>query len=262
MYTIITVCLNAADDLEKTIQSVLMQKDCEIEYIIKDGVSTDHTKDVVQKYEPALQKLSRFVFVSEKDAGLYDAMNIATKMAQGTRLQFLNAGDCLMDENVIASVAANECEADILYGDYTSVFDKKAVAKKANEETVPQFERNMNFSHQAAFIKREVMQELLYDTNYPICADLEFFQRAYALGKTYRYIDVMVVGFQMGGISYQRAFDLLDETYRIQHKYGVITEKECNRLRKKNEFKKFTRQLIPAGLYKKLKQWKLEKKAK
>ena len=77
MYTIITVCLNAADDLEKTIQSVLMQKDCEIEYIIKDGVSTDHTKDVVQKYEPALQKLSRFVFVSEKDAGLYDAMNIA-----------------------------------------------------------------------------------------------------------------------------------------------------------------------------------------
>ena len=259
MYTIITVCLNAADDLERTIQSVLMQKDCEIEYIIKDGVSTDHTKDVVRKYEPELQKLSRFVFVSEKDAGLYDAMNIATKMAQGTRLQFLNAGDCLMDENVIASVAENECDADILYGDYTRMFGQTPVAKKAIRETDADFARKLNFCHQAAFIKREVMQALLYDTNYPICADLEFFRRAYALSKTYRYMDVMVVGFQMGGISYQRAFDLLDETYRIQYKYGIITEKECNHLRKKNQLKKFTRHLIPTGLYKKLKQWKLDR---
>jgi len=167
--------------------------------------------------------------------------------------------DCLMDENVIASVAANECNADILYGDYTSVLGQKTVAHKANSETVSHFERKMNFSHQAAFIKREVMQELLYDTKYPICADLEFFQRAYALGKTYRYIDVMVVAFQMGGISYQRAFDLLDETYRIQYKYGIISETECNRLRRRNQLKKFSRQIIPASLYKKLKKWKFNK---
>lgn len=256
MYTIITVCLNAADDLEKTIQSVLMQKDCEIEYIIKDGVSTDHTKEVIKKYEPELQKLSRFVFVSEKDAGLYDAMNAATEMALGIRLQFLNAGDCLVSENVLASIAANECDADIIYGDYISMYGQKTVANKAYEETVPQFESNMNFSHQAAFIKREVMQELLYDTAYPICADYEFFQRAYALGKTYCYVDVMVVAFQMGGISYQRAFDLLDETYRIQYKYGIITEAECNHLRRKNQIKKITRKLIPKGVYQKLKQWK------
>jgi len=259
MYTIITVCFNAADDLEQTILSVLSQKNCDIEYIIKDGASTDHTKAVVQKYKEELDKLKHFVFVSEKDTGLYDAMNIATKMAQGSRLQFLNAGDCLMDENVIASVAANECNADILYGDYTSVLGQKTVAHKANSETVSHFERKMNFSHQAAFIKREVMQELLYDTKYPICADLEFFQRAYALGKTYRYIDVMVVAFQMGGISYQRAFDLLDETYRIQYKYGIISETECNRLRRRNQLKKFSRQIIPASLYKKLKKWKFNK---
>lgn len=262
MYTIITVCLNAADDLEQTIQSVLLQKDCEIEYIIKDGISTDHTMDVVRKYEPELQKLSRFVFVSEKDTGLYDAMNIATKMAQGSRLQFLNAGDCLMDENVIASVAANECDADILYGDHTKMFGQAPVSKKTIRETDADFARNLNFSHQAAFIKREVMQELLYDTKYPICADLEFFQRAYALGKTYRYIDVMVVAFQMGGISYQRAFDLLDETYRIQYKYGIISETECIRLRKRNQLKKFSRQMIPASLYKKLKKWKFNKAQK
>lgn len=259
MYTIITVCFNAADALEQTLLSVLAQKNCEIEYIIKDGASSDHTKAVVQKYEPELQKLKHFVFVSEKDSGIYDAMNIATKMAQGDRLQFLNAGDCLIDENVLSSIAARECDADILYGDYTSVLGQKTVANKANSETVPNFERKMNFSHQAAFIKREVMQDLLYDTGYPICADLEFFQRAYAHGKTFRYIDVMTVAFQLGGTSYQRAFELLDETYRIQYKYGIISESECNRLRRRNQLKKFSRQLIPAWLYLKLKEWKLKK---
>ena len=167
-----------------------------------------------------------------------------------------------MDENVIASVAANECDADILYGDHTKMFGQAPVSKKTIRETDADFARNLNFSHQAAFIKREVMQELLYDTKYPICADLEFFQRAYALGKTYRYIDVMVVAFQMGGISYQRAFDLLDETYRIQYKYGIISETECIRLRKRNQLKKFSRQMIPASLYKKLKKWKFNKAQK
>ena len=259
MYTIITVCYNAADDLEKTILSVLAQKNCEIEYIIKDGASQDHTTAVVEKYKTELQKLKNYVYVSEKDAGIYDAMNCAIKMAQGDRLQFLNAGDCLISENALAAVAANECDADILYGDYSKQYGDKLVAHKAHSETASDFKRKMNFSHQAAFIKREVMQELLYDTDYPICADLEFFQRAYASGKTFRYIDEMVVTFQMGGTSYQRPFELLDETYRIQHKYGILTEAECARLRRKNQIKKLARQLIPAGLYQKLKQWKFNR---
>lgn len=262
MYTIITVCYNAANDLEQTILSVLAQKNCEIEYIIKDGASTDKTITVVQKYETELSKLKRFVFVSEKDKGIYDAMNIATKMAQGDRLQFLNAGDCLIHENVIASVEAKECDADILYGDYTRMFASKPSPVKAYKEDIPDFASKMNFSHQAAFIKRELMQEYLYDTNYPICADYEFFQRAYANGKTFCYVDEMVIAFQMGGTSYQHAFALLDETYRIQYKYGIISEQECARLRKRNQLKKISRQLIPAGLYQKLKQWKFQKMQK
>lgn len=258
MYTIITVCYNAADNLEQTMLSVLSQKNCEIEYIIKDGASTDHTKAVVQKYEAELRKLKHFVFASEKDNGIYDAMNIATKMAQGDRLQFLNAGDCLIHAGVLAAVAAQECDADILYGDYTRMFGQKTDAQKAFREDIPDFAGKMNFSHQAAFIKRELMQEFLYDTNYPICADYEFFQRAYARGKTFRYVDEMVVTFQMGGTSFQRPFELLDETYRIQKIYGIISDEECTRLRKRNQLKKFSRKLIPAGLYKKLKQIKLK----
>lgn len=256
MITVITVCFNAANDLEKTIQSVLAQQNCDVEYIIKDGGSKDHTKAVVDKYEAELRKLKNFVFISEKDTGLYDAMNIATKLAHGNRLLFLNSGDCLFNENVLAEVEANDCDADLLYGDDTKMYGQRSVEHIARKEDIPDFKSRMNFSHQAVFIKREVMQEFLYDTAYPICADYEFFQRAYAAGKTFRHIDVMVVAFQMGGISYQHPFELLDETYRIQCKYGVISEKECARLRRRNNLKKISRQLIPAGLYKKLKNWK------
>lgn len=254
--TIITVCFNAAAELEKTIRSVLSQKNCEIEYIIKDGASTDNTKAVVQRYEPQLRQLKNFVFLSEKDTGLYDAMNIATKLAKETYVLFLNSGDCLADEDTIAFVEHGDFEGDLLYGDMIQICEGRKQLRKANPDTVADFPKNITFSHQALFIRTDVMQELLYDTSYPICADYEFFQRAYACGKRYRYMDRPICFFQLGGISYQRAFELLDETYDIQLKYGVISEQQYRTLKRKNRWKRLSRRLLPKGLYEQLKAWK------
>lgn len=254
--TIITVCFNAAAELEKTIRSVLSQKNCEIEYIIKDGASTDNTKAVVQRYEPQLRQLKNFVFLSEKDTGLYDAMNIATKLAKETYVLFLNSGDCLVDEDTIAFVEHGDFEGDLLYGDMIQICEGRKQLRKANPDTVADFPKNITFSHQALFIRTDVMQELLYDTSYPICADYEFFQRAYACGKRYRYMDRPICFFQLGGISYQRAFELLDETYDIQLKYGVISEQQYRTLKRKNRWKRLSRRLLPKGLYEQLKAWK------
>lgn len=254
--TIITVCFNAAAELEKTIRSVLSQKNCEIEYIIKDGASTDNTKAVVQRYEPQLRELKNFVFLSEKDTGLYDAMNIATKLAKETYVLFLNSGDCLADEDTIAFVEHGDFEGDLLYGDMIQICEGRKQLRKANPDTVADFPKNITLSHQALFIRTDVMQELLYDTSYPICADYEFFQRAYACGKRYRYMDRPICFFQLGGISYQRAFELLDETYDIQLKYGVISEQQYRTLKRKNRWKRLSRRLLPKGLYEQLKAWK------
>lgn len=257
MYTIITVCLNAADDLEQTIQSVLLQKDCEIEYIIKDGMSTDHTMDVVRKYEPELQKLSRFVFVSEKDTGLYDAMNIATKMAQGERLLFLNAGDVLADELVFKDISALAADEDILYGNVFSREENRRMLRKPDDtSSLEKIKKGMFFCHQAALIRSEVMKELLYDTQYRICADYDFFLRAFCQGRSFRYVDRAIAGFQLGGLSDRKAFDLLDESYRIRYSNGVLSAEECDRLRRNNRIKKFSRDLIPRGLYEYLKKQK------
>lgn len=254
--TIITVCFNAAAELEKTIRSVLSQKNCEIEYIIKDGASTDNTKAVVQRYEPQLRELKNFVFLSEKDTGLYDAMNIAAKLAKETYVLFLNSGDCLADEDTIAFVEHGDFEGDLLYGDMIQICEGRKQLRKANPDTVADFPKNITLSHQALFIRTDVMQELLYDTSYPICADYEFFQRAYACGKRYRYMDRPICFFQLGGISYQRAFELLDETYDIQLKYGVISEQQYRTLKRKNRWKRLSRRLLPKGLYEQLKAWK------
>lgn len=254
--SIVTVCFNAAEELEHTIRSVLAQENCEIEYIIKDGGSTDGTKALVERYLPQLEALKNFVFVSEKDAGLYDAMNIATNMAREDYVQFLNSGDCLVDKDTIAFVEHGDFEGDLLYGDMIQVCEGRQHLRKANPDTVADFPKQITFSHQALFIRTDIMQELLYDTRYPICADYEFFQRAYACGKRYRYIDRPICYFQLGGISYQRAFDLLDETYDIQLKYGVISEEEHRVLKRRNHRKRVSRQLLPGGLYAKLKAWK------
>ena len=260
--SIITVCFNAAEDLEKTIHSVLCQKNCEIEYIIKDGASTDNTVELVRQYEPQLRKLKNFVFLSEKDAGLYDAMNIATKIAKEDCVLFLNSGDTLVDADTVAFVEQGDFDGDLLYGDMIQVCEGHQMIQKANPDTVENFPKNMTFSHQALFTKTTVMQELLFDTRYPICADYEFFQRAYACGKRFQYMDRPICFFQLGGISYQKAFDLLDETYGIQRAYGVITEREYRSAKRKNNWKRISRKLIPAGLYARAKAWKRRQSTK
>lgn len=257
MITVVTVCFNAADDLERTILSVLQQKECEIEYIIKDGASTDHTKEIISKYEDQLCLLRGYHFISAPDGGIYDAMNAGINLASGKRIIFLNSGDVLYDESVLAHIDAMPMDADIVYGNIVARSDGKQLLQipdlEANYKT---WSKHMSCCHQAAFIRTEIMKEYLYDTKYRYCADYNFFVRAARDGKTYQYVDKTIVYFSMGGLSYTRAFDLLDETYRIQLENGCISKKEYDCLSRKNNIKRFSRKLIPAGVYEMLKNWK------
>jgi glycosyltransferase involved in cell wall biosynthesis len=111
--SIITVCFDAEDDIEKTIQSVLNQTYNDIEYIIVDGKSTDGTMDIIKIYENRISKI-----ICEPDKGIYDAMNKGIRAATGDVLYFLNAGDRLCDGNIIEKVAKEfeKSKALIIYG--------------------------------------------------------------------------------------------------------------------------------------------------
>jgi len=257
LITVVTVCFNAADDLEKTILSVLQQKECEIEYIIKDGASTDHTNAVIEKYENQLRKLYRYCFISEPDTGIYDAMNTGTNLATGKRILFLNSGDILYDESVLSCVEKNSMEADVIYGNIIARSDGKQMLQIPDlQADYTTWSKHMSCCHQAAFIRTETMKEYLYDTKYRYCADYDFFVRIARAGKSFRYIDKTIVFFSMGGLSYTKAFDLLAETYKIQLVNGCITEKQYRVLSRKNQIKRCSRNLLPTGIYETMKKWK------
>lgn len=112
--SVVTVCYNAVKDIEKTILSVINQTYPNIEYIIIDGGSKDGTMDVVNRYKDKID-----VIVSEPDKGIYDAMNKGIDRATGEWINFMNAGDCFMEEDTINKVFTkdiDECKS-VLYGD-------------------------------------------------------------------------------------------------------------------------------------------------
>jgi len=109
--TVATVCFNAEKTIEETIKSVLAQTYQNIEYLIIDGKSTDRTLELIGKY----QTDSRVRVISERDSGLYDAMNKAASVCSGEYILYMNSGDLFADRRVLAAVVP--ClDSDIIYG--------------------------------------------------------------------------------------------------------------------------------------------------
>ena len=123
LISVVTVCYNAADTIEKTMLSVLNQTYHDIEYIIIDGGSTDGTVEIIRKYADRIA-----YWVSEPDKGIYDAMNKGIKVATGEWINFMNAGDEFVDANVLDKLffAKTVANVDVIYGntlmEYMDVF--------------------------------------------------------------------------------------------------------------------------------------------
>lgn len=258
MITIITVCYNAADELEKTINSVLTQSRHDIQYIIKDGFSTDETDALIKRYRSALEsKFSSFFYVSGKDSGIYDAMNQAAKMATGDWLLFLNAGDELFGSKVIESLTEplTLSKADVVYGNAAlRKGDRYRIVRPSSE--IQDLEKGMSFCHQAAFIKTDLMKALGYDTQYRISADYDFFVRAYKMNKRFEYLDLTIAYYLLGGVSYQRPFDLRIEAYKIKLASRILDQGQSDRGIKTNKRLKMIWKCIPGPMLRSIQRYK------
>ncbi len=170
--SIITVCYNAQNTIEDTIKSVISQTYPGIEYIIIDGFSTDKTTDIINKYT---QNIS--YFISEKDYGIYNAMNKAINKSTGDILYFLNANDYLFDENVIQDVVNHfeKTKAAIVFGDMSFIKENGEEKERRSFELVDKlFLTSENLCHQGVFYKRKVFSSCgLYDENYRLFADYD-----------------------------------------------------------------------------------------
>jgi len=219
--SIITVVFNAESLIEKTIHSVINQSYKNIEFIIIDGASNDNTLIIIDKYRTAIQQL-----ISEKDRGIYDAMNKGLKTASGEYVLFLNAGDELYERNTLELIFANNRTADIYYGNTAVVdFEGRTLADRRlsppEKLTWKSLKMGMCVSHQSFIAKRLLCD--FYDTNYKIASDIDWvikvLKQSDTIVNTHQYISKFLVG----GTSAKRRKKALVERFSILSKhYGLI----------------------------------------
>lgn len=203
--TIITVCYNAEVKISETVKSVITQTYPDIEYIVKDGCSTDNTIGILKK----LQKERDFLIVSEKDDGIYDAMNSAVKHVSGDYIIFLNAGDSFADEHVLEELSQKCTEKnypDILFGNIIY-----------KEENGGRFGRNYSricakkyyylsgdtICHQAIMACRDSLLKYPFDITYSICADRDWLLTLIEEKASFVYIDRVISICEVEGYSTQ-----------------------------------------------------------
>ncbi len=156
--SVVTIVYNNVRDIERTLLSVLNQSYPHIEYIVVDGASTDGTLKLIQSYQDRLS-----VLISEKDAGIYDAMNKGLALATGEYVLFMNSGDELYAPDTVAKVFATHPNADIYYGE-TEMYNEAWQSLGTRRHRAPEqftwksFRFGMNISHQAIYIRRSLTQ--------------------------------------------------------------------------------------------------------
>lgn len=226
--SVITIVYNNARDIERTMLSVLNQSYPAIEYIVIDGASTDGTVEIIEKYRDRLA-----VFLSEKDKGIYDAMNKGMKLATGDYLLFMNSGDEIYDAQTIEAVFNSGPNADIYYGE-TEMFDDNWNSLGQRRHQAPKqfnwksFKRGMNISHQAIYIRRTLAEP--YDLYYKYSADIDWILKAAKKSNSIVNTNRYVAKYLVGGISKKKHWASLKERFAIFNKYYGMVPNILNHL--------------------------------
>ena len=199
--SIITVCFNAEDTISDTIQSVLSQDYEDVEYIIVDGKSTDRTLEIIQS------KQKRIQLISEKDQGIYDAMNKGINIASGDVIGILNADDVYKNKQVLSEVMnAFKNNVSIVYGDIEYVNNdlSRVVRKwKAGIFQPGKFKWGWMPPHPGFFMKKSCYQRYgLFNLNLSTSADYELMLRMFEVHKlNHFYIPKIITSMRIGGVS-------------------------------------------------------------
>ena len=202
--SIITVCYNSEKTIEDTLQSVINQTYSNIEYIVIDGVSTDNTLSIINKYKDKIA-----IIVSEKDNGIYDAINKGIGLATGDIIANLNSDDFYIDDKVIADVVATfeKEKTDTLYADlyYVDAVDTNKIVRywKSKQYKKGLFLKSWIPPHPTFFVKKEVYQKHgLFDLQFKSAADYEIMLRfIHRFKASISYLPRVIVKMRVGGVS-------------------------------------------------------------
>lgn len=224
LFSVITITMDNYQGLQKTYNSLKSQSFEDFEWLVIDGGSGDETVDFLRKRRSeARTDLNPFRFVSQKDNGLYDAMNTGIDKAHGHYLLFLNAGDTLADSKILEMLAPT-CEEtpEFVYGDaFEEPKNGRKPVAKANYKPANSHEKihwGMFTHHQAMLYRRHIVRDtrLRYSLRYEIASDYDFTARFLKECEDIQYLDKPICIFEMGGISQQKAWQGRKEQYIIR----------------------------------------------
>lgn len=191
--SIITINYNDKAGLQKTIESVLRQSRIAIEYIVIDGASNDGSTEVLQVYSDRLD-----YWVSEKDTGIYNAMNKGIANATGDYCIFMNSGDIFHDDMVIENVLPYLDGTAIINGDTSYPSGRYDVSP---DDVSLSFFMNSTIIHQSTFIRTDLLKNNNYDEKYRIVSDWKFWiEELIVKGVTYKSIHLPISVFDENGI--------------------------------------------------------------
>ena len=200
--SVITASYNSEATIGFTIESFLEQSHPEKEMLVIDGASRDGTVKIVESFGSSAIRV-----FSDKDAGVYDAMNKGLRLFEGDVVGFLNSDDTFHDPDALAEIAAGMQKADVVYGDLNMVTDHhtKRIVRVWRGGTFKRYSFQLGWvpPHPTFYMRREVAEKVgEYDLSYVTTADYDYMLRALALNSfRVRYLPRVIADFQMGGIS-------------------------------------------------------------
>lgn len=226
--SIITVVLNRVQEIEYTLSSICEQTFLDKEYIVIDGGSEDGTLSKIEEYKSCID-----VLVSEKDRGIYHAMNKALAMAQGEYVLFINGGDSLHDEKTLENIFQPniiKTKPDIIYGECMIIDrDRKKIETRSQltQRPLPEkpnlysFKKGTNISHQSFIVKRDITQN--FQETYKWASDIDWMLHSMARSKSSYLYPGIISNFVQGDSSSQHKLTSLRERFWIMRKhYGLL----------------------------------------
>lgn len=196
--SIITINYNNIEGLKKTFSSVSSQSFKDYEWIVIDGGSTDGSRDFIEEHA------STFSFwCSEKDNGIYDALNKGIRYASGDYISCMNAGDAYFENDTLDKIFAERLYGDIVYGDW--------VQQYSNHQTLNRMPFPLDFSifyyhnicHQAMFVRTELLKQKQFDESFGVVADYARWMELLFAGASFQHINTIVCCYDMTGVSSQ-----------------------------------------------------------
>ena len=223
--SIITICYNAASTITRTLRSVSAQTYPNIQYLIIDGASKDNTLELVHELAPEAE------IYSERDKGIYDAMNKGLDRATGDYVWYVNAGDALVSpttvEDLVRATCTGDSLPDVLYGD-TRLIDAEGHDLGLRRLRPPHqldwrsFRSGMRVGHQAFVAKRTISPH--YDLSYRFSADVDWCIRVLKEAKTTAfYPEPIALYLNEGTTTANHRASLIERFHVMRHHYGLVT---------------------------------------